>query len=305
MRDEKIGRNDQCWCGSGQKYKKCHMGADQGGATRTAAPPAPRKRKNALILDEAGRQGMRAAGKFNAHLMDQVRPKVQPGMVLTDLDDFVREYTRDHGHVPACLGYKGFPKSCCISVNEVICHGIPNDYALREGDIVNVDLTTIVDGYFGDSSETFLVGEVSDEARRLVQCTFECLYKGIDAIKPYGHVLDIGMAIQRHAHARGYSVVEAFQGHGIGKRFHQDPGIPHYPDPHAGRFVIEPGMCFTIEPMINVGSKDQVTDRRDGWTARTVDGKLSAQFEHTLLMTETGIEILTKTEQGPEPGHRF
>ncbi|MGE0708688.1 MAG: type I methionyl aminopeptidase [Planctomycetota bacterium] len=313
----KAKRNDPCPCGSGKKFKKC-CGAD-GRAVSTgvlvAPPPArrppPRRRpqgrpqERAPRLNEAERQGMRAAGAFNAHLMDQVRPKMVPGLRLDELDDFVRVYTQDHGHIPACLGYKGFPKSCCTSVNEVICHGIPDGYVLREGDIVNVDLTTIVAGWHGDSSETFLIGQASDEARGVVQCSFDCLYAAIDAIGPGSQVIEIGQVIQKLAHARGYSVVEAFQGHGIGRTFHTDPGVPHYPEPQTGGFVLEPGMCFTIEPMINVGTKKHRLDQTDGWTARTADGKLSAQFEHTLLMTEQGVEMLTRTELGPQPGHRF
>jgi methionyl aminopeptidase len=259
----------------------------------------------APILSKSEQDGMRAAGRWNAELMDRMRDLVLPGVRLAELDDFVRNATVEAGHVPACLGYRGFPRSLCASVNEVICHGIPDEYVLREGDIVNVDLTTIVAGWHGDQSETFLVGEVSPEARRLVQCALDCLYLGIAAIKPHGQVLDIGAAIVAHAHAQGFSVVRDFQGHGIGRKFHQEPGVPHFPDPQHGSFVIKPGMCFTVEPMINAGQPGAVIDLKDNWTARTVDGKLSAQFEHTLLMTETGPEILTTTMHGPQVGHRF
>jgi methionyl aminopeptidase len=304
----KIGRNDYCWCGSGKKYKKCHLGSDQAGHS-APTPSAMRHHEDEdpakLILSTRERERMAAAGKFNAQLLDEVRDLVVPGARLVDIDDFVYKYTTDHGHVAAPLNYKGFPKSCCTSVNEVVCHGIPNDYALVEGDIVNVDVTTIVKGWHGDQSETFLVGEVSDEARRLVQVAFDCLHKGIEAIRPYGKVRDIGEAITEHAHAENFSVVRAFQGHGIGRVFHQEPGIPHFPDHHQGDFVIEPGMCFTIEPMINEGKYGCTIDKRDGWTARTVDGKLSAQFEHTILMTNEGPQILTTTERGPRPGHKY
>ncbi len=264
--------------------------------------PAPR-------LNAQEREAMRRACRFNAQLMDEVRKHIRPGITTGQIDKLVYEYTRDHGHTPACLGYRvpdapPFPKSCCTSVNDVVCHGIPGDYVLKEGDIVNVDLTTIVDGWYGDQSETFLVGEVSDEARRLVQCTFECLWLGIQAIKPGGKVNDIGRAIVRHAHQYGFSVVQEYQGHGIGRRFHQPPDIPHYPRPrNATR--IEPGVCFTIEPMINAGDWRTRRDPRDGWTVRTWDGKLSAQFEHTILMTEQGPEVLTLTQHGPQPGHQF
>jgi methionyl aminopeptidase len=309
MRQEKLGRNDPCHCGNGKKYKKCHMAADANEAPSEVPAPSRTKgrskRQKRLFLDEAGRNGMRAAGAFNAQLMDFIRDDVKVGARLGELDDTVREYTLKHGHIPACLGYKGYPKSLCASVNEVVCHGIPGDYVLKDGDIVNIDLTSIVGGYHGDQSETFLIGDVSDEARRVVQCAFDCLYLGIDALSPGSQVIEIGFAIHEHAHALNFSVVEAFQGHGIGKTFHQEPGISHYPDPVGGQFVLDPGVCFTIEPMINVGVKGCKIDRKDGWTARTRDGKLSAQFEHTLLMTETGVEILTTTERGPKPGFKF
>ena len=259
-------------------------------------------------FDVVDRDGMRAAGRFNAQLMDQIRMLVKPGVSTDSIDKFIYDYTLDHGHTPATLGYKGdsgvcpFPKSCCASVNEVVCHGIPDDYVLQDGDIVNFDLTTIVDGWHGDSSETFLIGEVDDDARRLVQCTLDCLYLGIAAARPLGSVRAIGVAITDRAEAAGFSVVRAFQGHGIGRKFHQDPGIPHFPG-HPLSFVpLLPGMCFTIEPMLNIGVYDcEIDVFGDEWTARTRDGKLSAQFEHTILMTEDGPEILTLTHGGPQP----
>lgn len=273
--------------------------------TRVFRSGGQRRSRSTLLLNEQEREGMRAAGRFNAQLMDFVRPHVQPGISTEAIDKLVGEYTRDHGHTPATLGYLNYPKSTCTSVNEVVCHGIPSpNQVLKEGDIVNVDLTTIVNGWHGDQSETFMVGEVSDVARRLVQCTFDCLHLGIEAIGPHGRVNDIGRAIERHAHACGFSVVTEYQGHGIGRRFHQEPGIPHYAHPRY-RKRIEPGMCFTIEPMINVGVHNTVLDGSDGWTVRTADGKLSAQFEHTVLMTETGPEILTQPPNGPHRGHRF
>jgi methionyl aminopeptidase len=257
------------------------------------------------IYDESEREGLRAAGRFNAQLMDFIRPKVVAGVTTNQLDHLVHEYTLDHGHIPACLGYQGFPKSVCTSINEVVCHGIPDNTVLREGDIINVDLTSIVDGWYGDQSETVLIGKVSDTARRLVQVTFDCLYRGIHAIKPNGRVIDIGAAIFDHARAQKFEVVRAYQGHGIGRQFHQDPGIPHYPHPNNVSDMIPPGVCFTIEPMLNVGTWETVLDHDDKWTVRTKDGSLSAQFEHTILMTESGPEILTLTKAGPEEGHVF
>lgn len=301
------GRNDPCWCGSGRKYKKCHLSSDDAGTTQpTFGRASSASKANAhLILDAAARDKMRAACSFNAELMDFIRPYVQPGVQTEKLDQLVHEYTLDHGHTPATLGYHGFPKSCCTSINHVVCHGIPGAQVLEDGDIVNVDLTTIVDGWFGDQSETVLVGTVAPETRKLVTETMECMYKGIDAIVPGGRIIDIGRAIQSHAHASGYSVVRDYQGHGIGRSFHQDPGVPHFPDYEMGQFIVEPGMCFTIEPMINLGTYRTALDPKDGWTVRTADGKLSAQFEHTILMTESGPEILTLTTNGPQRGFRF
>lgn len=257
------------------------------------------------IYNERDRNHLRIAGRFNAQLMDYIRPYVKPGVTTAELDRLVEDYTRSHGHIPACLGYKGFPKSICTSVNEVVCHGIPDSRPLQSGDIVNVDLTTIVNGWYGDQSETFLIGEVSDEAKRLVQLTFESLWLGIHSIQPNGRIRDIGRAIYDFAKARGLEVVRDYQGHGIGRQFHQDPGVPHYPDDRLGRTIVKPGMCFTIEPMLNVGTYKTVLDNSDGWTVRTQDGGLSAQFEHTILMTQDGPEVLTLTQNGPQEGHVF
>ena len=185
--------------------------------------------KKKLLLDEPSRQCMRAAGHFNAELLDFIREFVVPGAATGEIDARVEQYTRDHGHVPAPLGYQGFPKSCCTSVNEVICHGIPGDYRLQEGDLINVDLSTIVEGWHGDSSETFLIGDVSDAARALTQCSFDCLYLAIDALTPGCPVSDIGNTIVDEARARQFSVVREYTGHGLGRRFHQEPSIPHYP----------------------------------------------------------------------------
>lgn len=305
MRDTKtrLGPNDVCWCGSGRKYKKCHMASDSHGTPELAPEP---KKSNAIRLDESERNAMRRACGVNADLMDYLRDFIQPGITTKRIDDLVADWTHSHGHVCATLGYrKSYPAHCCTSPNDVVCHGVPGSYVLRDGDIINVDITTIVDGWHGDQSETFLVGKVSDEALRLVQCTFECMWQAIDAIKPFSKVIEIGQAIKRHAGGYDYSVVEDYQGHGIGRQFHQRPHIPHFPDRFHGQQILEPGVCFTIEPMINLGTKRTRVDRKDGWTVYTADGKLSAQFEHTILMTETGPEVLTQTKRGPRKGHRF
>ncbi len=261
--------------------------------------------KRELLLVEAERNAMRAAGKFNAQLMDYLRPHVQPGITTDEINRLAHEYTIKHKHRPACLGYQGFPKSICTSVNEVVCHGIPGDYVLQEGDIVNVDITSIVDGWLGDQSETFLIGDVSDATRALVQTAFDCLYLAIDALEPGCKVAVIGRAIVREANRHSFGVVREYVGHGIGRRFHQEPSIPHFPNGQSQIDRLYPGMCFTVEPMINQGTRESVLDRSDGWTVRTKDSKLSAQFEHTLLMTEDGPEILTLTTDGPQKGHQF
>jgi len=251
------------------------------------------------------RNGMREAGRFNAQVMDFVRPYVRADITTGEIDRLVHEYTLDHGHIPAPLNYQGYPKSCCTSVNEVICHGIPGEYVLQEGDIVNVDITTIVDGWHGDQSETFLIGAVSDEARRITQCAFDCLWVAFDAAKPNCRVSDIGSAIVRVAHSRGFTVVKDYVGHGLGRKFHQDPTISHVPTADGRRQRLPPGVAFTIEPMINVGGPDGQQDEKDGWTVRTKDGQLSAQFEHTVIMGHEGLEVLTLTKNGPQRGHRF
>lgn len=258
------------------------------------------RKKTPLYTKPEQIEKLRAACQFNAQLMDHLRQHVKEGVTTEELDRMAYEYTLDHGHTPACLGYHGYPKTICTSVNEVVCHGIPNATPLKSGDIVNVDLTTIVDGWYGDQSETFMIGEVSQEARRLVQTTFEALFVGIRASKPDGPVILIGRAIQTFAQEAGYSVVREYQGHGIGQDFHQDPGIPHFPTPTASRDLLRPGTCFTIEPMLNAGGWKTKLDKSDGWTVRTMDRSLSAQFEHTLLMTEEGPEILTLTQNGPQ-----
>ena len=271
-------------------------------------------RRNARIrLAEADREMMRAASRFNAQLLDFVRPNVKPGVTTGELDDLIHQYTVDHGHIPACLGYVGdsgaFPKSCCISVNDVICHGIPGDYELKSGDIANVDLTTIVDGWHGDQSETFFIGEdsdISDEARQVTQCAFDCLYLAIKAITPGCRISVIGETIVDYVQRNyGFGIVDKYVGHGIGTKFHQRPNVPHVPSAQSHRDRLHPGMCFTIEPMINGGTARSIVDSHDGWTVRTRDGRLSAQFEHTILMTEDGPEILTLTQDGPKPGFQF
>ncbi len=262
---------------------------------------SPRK----LLLGHEGRERMRNAGRFNAKLMDEVRRNIGLGVTTAQIDQIIHEFTLDHGHTPATLGYMGYPKSCCTSINDVICHGIPDDTPLADGDIVNVDITSVVDGWHGDQSETFIIGKGSVEAIAVTQAAFDCMHLAIAALTPGCPVSEIGDSIVEEAHRRGYSVVREYVGHGLGQVFHQPPNIPHFPDRKSRQQRLLPGMCFTVEPMINAGTRFTRLDKKDGWTVRTRDARLSAQFEHTVLMTETGPEILTQTQQGPARGHKF
>ncbi|MEN9205196.1 MAG: type I methionyl aminopeptidase [Thermostichales cyanobacterium SZTDM-1c_bins_54] len=235
---------------------------------------------------------MRQAGQLAAALLDHLAPLVKPGVSTLDLDREAERWTRAHGATSAPLGYHGFPRSICTSVNAVVCHGIPSKkQILKDGDIINIDVTPILDGYHGDCSRMFFVGDPSAEARRLVEVTEACLWRGIEQVKPGNTIGDIGHAIQSYAESMGYSVVRDFVGHGVGKKFHTAPQVPHYGEPGTG-LKLRPGMVFTIEPMINQGTWE-VEILPDGWTAVTKDRLLSAQFEHTVAVTEDGVEVLT------------
>ena len=311
-----IERNDPCWCGSGKKYKKCHLSIDEEKRAPAGAPARPSAKakkltsKKELQKSPAQIDGMRRSGEFNGRLLDYIRPYVKAGAVTEDLNAMIHNYTVENGHVPACLGYKGhrcaFPKSCCISRNNVVCHGIPSvDERIEEGDIVNIDLTTIVGGFHGDSSETFMIGAVDKEARHLVGVAARALIVGIDAVKPGVPLSSIGEAIEPFVNAQGCSVVRQYTGHGIGAKFHEVFSVYHHIEPRADDFILLPGMTFTIEPMINLGGFEVTTDRKDGWTVRTQDGSLSAQFEHTLLVTDGGVEVLTLTPSQRAAGVRL
>ena len=285
-----INRNDPCWCGSGKKYKKCHLPGDD----TSAGAPLPGKKYPAENPRET--EGMRKAGSFNGGLMDHIRPFVKAGVTTEEINVLVHRYTVKHGHTPACLGYRGFPKSVCTSINDVVCHGIPSEKSvLRDGDIVNIDLTTIVDGYYGDSSETFMIGRVCDKARHLVKVAVQALVLGIEAVKPGQPLRAIAEAIEPYVTSQGCSVVHQYTGHGIGKKFHERFTVYHHLDPDCEPVVLQPGMTFTIEPMINLGGWEVIVDTKDGWTVRTKDGSLSAQFEHTVLVTGNGVDVLTLT----------
>ncbi|MGQ0485949.1 MAG: type I methionyl aminopeptidase [Hyphomicrobiales bacterium] len=241
-------------------------------------------------------EGMRKAGRLTAEALDMLAAHVKPGVATEALDRLVVEFARDHKAIPAPLNYRGYPKSICTSINHVVCHGIPNDKPLREGDIVNIDITLIVDGWHGDSSRMYCVGEVPRKAERLVEVTHECLMRGIAAVKPGGHLGDVGHAIQTYAETERCSVVRDFCGHGLGGVFHDHPNVLHYGRLGEG-VELKPGMFFTIEPMINLG-RPHVKILGDGWTAVTRDRSLSAQFEHTVAVNETGCEIFTLSPQG-------
>jgi methionyl aminopeptidase len=243
-----------------------------------------------------GFAGMRAAGRLAAEILDALVPHVVPGVTTAELDDIVRRMTLDGGAVPATLGYRGYTHSCCISINHVVCHGIPGNKTLKDGDIVNIDVTPLLDGWHGDTSRMYLVGDVPLKAKRLVDVTYECLMIGIEHAKPGNTMGDIGHAIQRHAEKHRYGVVRDFCGHGLGRVFHDAPEVVHVGRPGTGP-ELKPGMFFTIEPMINIGRPD-VKLLDDGWTAVTRDRSLSAQFEHSIGITETGCEIFTQSPTG-------
>lgn len=281
-----IGRNDPCWCGSGKKYKKCHLPIDRAGVADTNRLPS-----GILIKTEEQVAGIRAAGKLTAEILDLVAERIRAGITTNEINDWVHEETIARGAIPAPLGYRGFPKSVCTSLNEEICHGIPSDTVLKEGDIINVDVTTILNGYYGDSNRMFLIGEVSEPARNLVRVARECLYRGIAMVKSGSRFGDIGWVIQDHAERNGFSVVRDYTGHGVGLEFHEPPNVCHYGKKGTGDLIL-PGMVFTIEPMINAGTH-RCRLLSDGWTVVTRDGGLSAQWEHTVRATEKGVEILT------------
>ncbi len=247
-----------------------------------------------LIKTEDQIEGIRRSGVVNTGVLDAVAAEIRAGMTTAEIDRIVYGYTISHGAVPAPLNYEGFPKSVCTSINEVVCHGIPNEReTLKEGDIINVDVSTNLDGYFSDASRMFIIGKTTLEKQRLVDNASECLEKGMKAAKPYGFISDIGYAITQHAHAAGFSVVRDLCGHGVGLAFHEEPDVEHYARRPGRGIMLVPGMVFTIEPMINMGDWRVFIDSADGWTVLTEDGLPSAQWEHTFVMTEHGPEILT------------
>ena len=238
-------------------------------------------------------EGIRRSGEINTGVLDLIEREIHAGMSTAEIDRLVYDFTVSPGATPAPLGYEGYPKSVCTSINEVVCHGIPSEFeVLEEGDIINVDVSTILDGYYSDASRMFIIGQTSPEKEKLVRVTRECLQIGAEAAKPWGFVGDIGKAIEKHARRNGFSVVRDLCGHGVGLEFHEDPEVNHYNTRHRGMLLV-PGMVFTIEPMINMGVPDVFIDEEDGWTVVTEDELPSAQWEHTFVMTENGLEVLT------------
>lgn len=288
-------RNDLCWCGSGRKYKKCHLSFDEKiknipldilkGQVR---PP------KSIIKNNIDIEGIRKSSAINNAALDLVGANIKVGIDTESLNQLAHNFIIEQGGIPACLNFEGYPKSICISINDVVCHGIPSKKTiLKEGDIVNVDITTILDGYYADASRMFIVGKASVEAETLVRVAKECMELGIAAIKPWGFLGDIGAAVEAHAHAHGYSVVTELGGHGVGKQFHEEPFVPHTGEKNTGMLLV-PGMVLTVEPMINIGKYKVVVDRKDNWTVYTKDHSLSAQWEKTLLITEDGVEALSE-----------
>lgn len=287
---KKPGRNDACWCGSGRKYKLCHEGFD--GKLQELKRKGYRIPGRHMIKTKKQIEGIRESGKINIAILDEVDRHIQAGMSTEEINRIVHETTITLGGIPAPLDYEGFPKSVCVSINEEVCHGIPvKERILADGDIVNVDVSTIYNGYFSDSSRMFCIGEVSQEDKKLVEITRESIQIGLDEVKPWQPIGNMGHAIHAFAMENGYTVVRDIGGHGVGLEFHEDPCVSYVTKPDSG-VILAPGMIFTIEPMINMGTDEVYVDDQNGWTVYTDDGKSSAQWEVMVLVTDDGYEVL-------------
>lgn len=287
----KLGRNDICWCGSGKKYKSCHMATDEKiHHYELEGHIVPR---HDMLKSREQIEGIRESSVINIAVLDEVAKMISPGISTEEIDRLVHDVTVRMGGIPAPLNYEGFPKSVCTSINEVVCHGIPSpERILQEGDIVNVDASTIYKGYFSDSSRMFCIGEVDEEKKKLVRVAKECIELSLAQVKPWNFLGDMAQVINDHAKANGYSVVIDIGGHGVGLEFHEEPFVSYVT--RAGtEMLMVPGMVFTIEPMVNMGTSEIYIDDEDGWTVYTKDGKPSAQWEITVAITESGYEILT------------
>ncbi len=288
---EKIGRNDPCWCGSGKKYKVCHAAFDDKLAKfKMTGHKVPRRD---MIKTPEQIAGIKESAKINVAVLDYLEEVIHEGMTTAEIDKIVYDMTTEMGGIPAPLNYEGFPYSVCTSVNEQVCHGFPSeDVVLKAGDIVNVDCSTILNGYYSDSSRMFCIGEVSEEKRKLVEVTKECVYKGLAEVKPWGFLGDMGQAVHDHAYANGYTIVREIGGHGVGVEFHEDPWVGYHTK-RGTDMVLAPGLMFTIEPMVNMGGVEIFVDDDNGWEVYTEDGKPSAQWEIQVLVTEDGYEIIS------------
>lgn len=288
-----IGRNDLCWCGSGKKWKKCHFPTESSNASAPNIKDLYMKKYGILLKSPAQIEGVRSSGHLAAKILAATSALAKEGVTTQELNDYAHKLHVEFGAIPAPLKYgePPFPKSICTSLNEVICHGIPDDRPLKSGDILNIDVTCILDGYFGDCSRMVVIGKTTEERQRVVDVSYECLMRAVEILKPGAELSEIGDVIEDYATNHNCSVVNQFVGHGVGIKFHENPQIFH--SRNNNRTQLVPGMIFTIEPMINAGLRGAVIDPKDQWTARTVDGKASAQWEHTVLITENGHEILT------------
>ena len=287
----KIGRNDPCWCGSGKKYKTCHAAFDDRlsklAAQHHKIPP------HNIIKTPAQIEKIKESAKINVAVLDYIGEHIHEGMNTAEIDRIVYDMTTQMGGIPAPLNYEGFPYSVCTSVNEQVCHGFPSEKViLKDGDIINVDCSTILDGYFSDSSRMYCIGNVSPEKKKLVDVTRECVELGLEQVKPWGFLGDMGQAVHDHAFANGYTVVREIGGHGVGLEFHEEPWVG-YNTKRGTDMVMAPGMIFTIEPMVNMGKPDIMTDPANGWEVSTRDGLPSAQWEIMVLVTEDGHEVLS------------
>ena len=286
----KYRKDEVCWCGSGKMYGECHMEFDK--KIMMFKKRFHKVPERNIIKNEQQLNGMRESSKINMAVLDYVAQNIHEGMTTQDIDNLVYEKTKEFGAIPAPLNYQGFPKSVCTSINDQVCHGIPSDNVrLIDGDIINVDCSTIYNGYFADSSRMFTIGNVSTEKLKLVEVAKECVYKGLEQVKPWGHLGDVAQAVNDHARSNGYTVVREVGGHGIGLEFHEEPFVSYVIKKGTG-MVMAPGMVFTIEPMINMGSADIYIDEVNEWTIYTDDEQPSAQWEIMVLVTETGHEVL-------------
>lgn len=287
---EKPGRNDPCWCGSGKKYKKCHIDFDEKiEEFEVAGHIVP---SHAILKNAEQIEKIKESAKINIAVLDYVAEHIKAGISTAEIDKWVYDITTKMGGVPAPLNFEGFPKSVCTSINNEVCHGIPSeDVIIKDGDIINVDVSTNLNGYFSDSSRMFCIGNVSEENRRLVEETKNAVYEGLKQVKPWGFLGDMGQAVNDYVKSKGYSVVREVGGHGIGLEFHEDPWVS-YISKKGTEMLMVPGMIFTIEPMVNAGKPDIYVDEDNGWTIYTEDNSMSAQWEIQVLVTEDGYEII-------------